>query len=141
MTALSDYLETAWLNTLKGVSFTALSNLYIGLHTSAGADETDAAWRTTEVGAVGSYARVAVASAGWTGPTASGGAMQLVNAADATFPTATANWGTCTHWSVWDGSSLTTAHLLYHEALAVAKIINTGDVAKFTAGNLVLGLQ
>lgn len=141
MTALSDYLETAWLNTLKGVSFTALSNLYIGLHTAAGADETSAAWRTTEVGAVGSYARVAVAAAGWTGPTADTGGMVLVNAADVTFVTATANWGTLTHWTVWDGSSLSTANLLYYEALAASKVVNTGDVAKWSAGNLKIGLK
>lgn len=141
MSALSDYIETAWLNTLKGTAFTALSTLYIGLHTAEGADETTAAWRTTEVGAIGSYARAAVAAAGWTGPTASSGRMVLTNAADVTFVTATASWGTLTHWSVWDGASLTTANLIFKEAIAVPKIINNGDVAKFTAGNLTLGLQ
>lgn len=141
MTALSDYLETAWLNTLKGVAFTALTNLYVGVNTAVGADETSAAWRTTEVGAVGSYARTAVPAAGWTGPTASSGRMQLSNTGDVTFVTATANWGTLTHYTIWDGSNLTTANLLYYGELPAPKIINTGDVAKFTAGNLVLGLQ
>jgi len=141
MSALSDYIETAWLNTLRGVAFTALSNLYVGLHTAEGADEGSAAWRTTEVGAIGSYARTAVPAAGWAAPVVSGGRMQIVNSGDVTFVTATASWGTLTHWSVWDGASLTTANLLYKEALAVPKIINNGDVAKFTAGNLVLGLQ
>lgn len=141
MSALSDYLEAAWINTLKGVAFTPLSTLYLGLHTAVGADETTAAWRTTEVGAIGAYARASIAAAGLTGPTASAGGQILTSNADVTFIAATASWGVVTHWSVWDGASLTTANLLYKEVLASAKTIGTGDVFKFTAGNLTLGLQ
>lgn len=136
MTALSDYVENALMNLLcKGTAFTALSTVYIGLHTAVGADEGNAAWRTTEVTG-GGYARVAVSSGGWTGPTNG----VLTSNADITLPAASAAWGTVTHFSVWDAASLTTANLLFKEALAASKVVASGDVFKFTSGNLTLGL-
>lgn len=141
MTALSDYLENALANLVgKGVPFTALSTVYVGAHTAAGADEGSAAWRLTEIGAVGSYARVAVAAAGWTLGTGADNGV-LTSNADITFPVATATWGLITHFSIWNGASLTTAELLFKEAMATSKQVNSGDGFKFIAGNLKWGFQ
>lgn len=129
MANMSDYLEVALLNeTLNGVAFTAVNNPYISLHT---ADPTDAGTGAEVSG--GSYARVASSFA-----TASGTSGAVVTDATATFPTATANWGTVGWIGLWDAAS--SGNLLYHTALDASKTIDSGDIFKITAGNLSVTL-
>ena len=129
MANMSDYLEVALLNeTLNGVAFTAVDNPYISLHT---ADPTDAGTGAEVSG--GSYARVASSFA-----TASGTSGAVVTDATATFPTATANWGTVGWIGLWDAAS--SGNLLYHTALDATKTIDSGDIFKITAGNLSVTL-
>lgn len=142
MSAMSDYLENKLVDlTLRGQAFTAPATLYFGLHTTA---TTDAGGGTEVTG--GSYARVAVtaslanfagtqAAASTTASSGTGGATS--NNGTITFPAPTANWGTVTHWSVWDAS--TAGNMLYHGALTTSKTINNGDAApSFAAAALVL---
>ena len=127
---MSDYLEVALLNeTLNGVAFTAVDNPYISLHTS---DPTDAGTSSTEVSG-GSYARVASSFA-----TASGTSGAVVTDATATFPTATANWGTVGWIGLWDAAS--SGNMLYFCPLDASKTIDSGDIFKITAGNLSVTL-
>jgi hypothetical protein len=56
-----------------------------------------------------------------------------------TFPTATGNWGTVTHFGIFDAS--TSGNLLVWGALAVSKVVNTGDTASFATGELDLTLD
>ena len=129
MANMSDYLEVALLNeTLNGVAFTAVDNPYISLHT---ADPTDAGTGAEVSG--GSYARVASSFA-----TASGTSGAVVTDATATFPTATANWGTVGWIGLWDAAS--SGNMLYHTALDASKTIDSGDIFKITAGNLSVTL-
>ena len=124
---MSDYLEVKLLNeTLNGVAFTAVDNPYISLHT---ADPTDAGTGAEVSG--GSYARVASSFA-----TATTGSV--VTDATATFPTATANWGTVGWIGLWDAAS--SGNMLYHTALDAPKTIDSGDIFKITAGNLSVTL-
>ena len=126
---MSDYLEIKLLNeTLNGVAFTAVDNPYISLHT---ADPTDAGTGAEVSG--GSYARVASSFA-----TASGTSGAVVTDATATFPTATANWGTVGWIGLWDAAS--SGNMLYHTALDASKTIDSGDIFKITAGNLSVTL-
>jgi len=130
MADMSDYLEVKLLNlTLNGSAFTAVNNPYISLHTS---NPTDAGTSSTEVTG-GSYARVASSFA-----TASGTGGSVASDADATFPTATASWGTVGWIGLWDAAS--TGNLLYHTALDAAKTIDSGDVFKIASGNLTVTL-
>ena len=129
MANMSDYLEIKLLNeTLNGVAFTAVDNPYISLHT---ADPTDAGTGAEVSG--GSYARVASSFA-----TASGTSGAVVTDATATFPTATANWGTVGWIGLWDAAS--SGNMLYHTALDASKTIDSGDIFKITAGNLSVTL-
>ena len=130
MADMSDYLEVKLLNlTLNGTAFTAVNNPHISLHTS---DPTDAGTSSTEVTG-GSYARVASSFA-----TASGTGGSVASDADATFPTATATWGTVGWIGLWDAAS--SGNMLYHTALDAAKTIDSGDVFKITTGNLTVTL-
>ncbi len=101
MAGKSDFLENAFLDHVFGVTaYTAPTGVYVALLT---ADPTDAGDMTAEI-AVGGYARTQATF---------GAAVAGVstNSADITFPTATADWGTVTHFAVMDAS--TAGNMLY----------------------------
>lgn len=140
MAAFSNYLENKLIDHLfRAMSFSAPTALYMALFTS---DPTDAASGTEVSG--GSYARAQLdplfsnweSTQGTTANEAStgtGGATQ--NAVDITFPAPTANWGTVTHFAIFDAS--TSGNMLFHGALSQSKTVNNGDAApKFVAGAL-----
>lgn len=128
MAEMSNYLENALINgTIRGTTFTAPANVYVGLFTS---DPTDAGSGTEVSG--GSYARQ---TATFTAP--SNGST--VSNADITFPQATGSWGTVGWIGLFD--ALTTGNLLYHTPLDTSKTIDTGDIFKISAGNLTVTLS
>jgi hypothetical protein len=105
------------------------TNLWVGLFTAA---PSDSATGTEVTG--GSYARVAVNRTG-TGWNAATGALALTdNTGVITFPVATANWGTVTHFGIFD--AVTAGNLLYWADLTTTKVINNGDSSNFAAGAL-----
>lgn len=142
MAAMTDYLENKlidWFFRAQAIGITGATaaagtgptSLYYGLFTAAPSDTGGG----TEVSG-GSYARVTVASslANYAGTqssgstTASSGSGGLTsNNGTITFPAPTANWGSVTHFGVFDASS--GGNLLIHGALTVAKTINNGDAA------------
>ena len=124
MSAMSDYLEDAFLDHFLGTtSTTAPSAVYIGLHT---ADPTDAG-TGAEVSGNG-YARQSMAFAASSSGTAS-------NSAAVEFPAASGgNWGTITHIGIYDASSA--GNLLFHAALTASKTINDGGIFKVAASKL-----
>ena len=127
MAAMSNYLENALINaTLRNTSYTSPSVVYAALFTT---DPTDAGTGTEVSG--GSYARQAI-----TFGAPSNGAS--TNSAAVEFPQATGNWGTITHFGIYDASS--SGNLLYHGALTSSKTIETGDVFKFAISNISVTL-
>jgi len=56
------------------------------------------------------------------------------NTADVVFPEATGDWGTITHFALFD--AITAGNMLAHGALAVSKTVDTGIDAKFAAGDI-----
>lgn len=144
MSALSDYLENKLIDhILRGQSLTAPANVWIALFTAAPND----AGGGTEVSG-GSYARAQVASslANWAGTqgagtttASSGTGGQTSNNGAITFPAPTANWGTITHFGVFDASF--GGNLLFHGTLSQSKTVNNGDAApSFQAGQLTFTL-
>lgn len=124
---MSNYLENALINaTLRNTSYTSPTTVYAGLFTS---DPTDAGSGTEVSG--GSYARKAI-----TFGAPSNGAS--VNSAAVEFDQATGNWGTITHFGIFDASS--SGNLLYHGALTASKTIETGDVFKFATSSVSVTL-
>lgn len=127
MAAISNYLENALINaTLRNTSYSSPATVYVGLFTT---DPTDAGTGTEVSG--GSYARTAATFA------APSDGSSDTNA-DVQFPQATGNWGTVTHFGLFD--ALTGGNLLYHGALTASKTIETGDVFKIASGNLTVTL-
>lgn len=131
MSAMSDYLEgEIRKHIFRTGSFTKPTTLAVGLFTAAPSDSGGG----TEVSG-GSYARVSVnpLDANWTAASSTDGVT--TNAAAITFPAPTANWGTVTHFGIFDAT--TTGNLLFHGALTASRVISNGDAApQFAAGAL-----
>jgi len=139
MSAFSNYLENAIINWAFGNTAmpTQLATVYVSLHT-ADPSETGASEVTG-----GNYARIAVAATGWT-KNASNPAS-ATNAAEIAFPTSgTVTWSATTgsgvtHVGIWDAQvGVGTPNFLFGGALTTPKIVNVGDVFKFTANNLTI---
>lgn len=142
MAGKSDYLENKFIDFLfRGQAFTAPANIYVGLLTAAPSDSGGG----TEVSG-GGYARVAVSGtlANWAGTQAAGSSTvstgtggQTSNNGSINFPAPTANWGTITHFALYDATS--SGNLLYWGALTSSKTVNNGDAAPaFAAGALTV---
>jgi len=139
MSALSDYLEAAFLDhLLNGVTLSS-PTVYVALYTD---DPTDADVGT-EVSGNG-YARARVYPNGGGSPAfalavTDGDGKMVANADDVEFPEATAPWGTITHFGLRDAE--TGGNLLYHGALDEAQVIGTGGQLTAGAGDLKVRLQ
>lgn len=129
--ALSDYLENKLVDhVFRGTAYSAPATVYVALFTSSCSDSSGG----TEVSG-GSYARVSISTGtsafkgthGTTSGASSGTNGTITNAAAVTFPAPTANWGSVTHWGVYDASS--GGNLLICAALGTAKTVNNGDAA------------
>lgn len=124
MSAMSDYLEDAFLDHFLGTSSTTSpTNVYVALHT---ADPTDAG-TGTEVSGNG-YARQTITFGASSSGTAS-------NSSAVEFPAASGgDFGTITHIGLWD--ALTSGNLLFHSALTTSKTISDGDIFKVAASGI-----
>ncbi|MED0766006.1 hypothetical protein P4S83_01825 [Aneurinibacillus thermoaerophilus] len=129
--AMSNYLETAVLNLLRGVSFTPPTTVYIALYIN---DPTDADIGT-EVTAV-DYARQKIT---FGEPTqGADGKATIANDIEIAFPKAGTDWGTITHIGFRDAA--TGGNLLYYGALANPKKIDAGDRFRAMVGDFTLKL-
>ena len=129
MASFSDYLEQQILNHIfrNTAIFTPPANVYLALFTAAPSDSGGG----TEVTG-GSYARKAVSTTTqWNAPGV-GGLTDNINAQ--AFVTATASWGTITHFAIFDAASA--GNLLFHGALTASKVVGSGDTIQFAAGDL-----
>lgn len=155
MAAMSDFLENKiidWYFRAQAIGITGASaaagtgptSLYVALLTAAPSDTGGG----TEVTG-GAYARVAVTSslANWAGTQAAGSTTASTgnsgttsNNAAITFPAPTANWGTITHFAIYDAS--TGGNPQYYGALSTSKTVNNGDAApQFAAGTLSIQID
>lgn len=141
MSALSDFLENKLVDQLfRGQSAPTTSTLHVGLLTAAPSDSGGG----TEVSG-NNYGRVAVTSslANWSGTQGSGTTTASSGTGGATsnnvaitFPTPSGNWGTVSHFAVYDAA--TGGNLLFYGALTISKTINENDTVSFPAGSLVV---
>ncbi len=133
MPGASTTLRDRYLNYTRGTAPPAPpATRYVGLFTSATGPSAEGAEVTG-----GAYARVAVsASAGWSAPATDPNtcARYIVNTGTITFVTATATWGTVTHWADHDAATGGTRFL--YNALPSSKVINANDVTSWPAGAL-----
>jgi hypothetical protein len=145
MGAMSDYLENKLIDhVFRNRSYTVPSTVYVGLLTAAPSDTGGG----TEVSG-GSYARVQVgpSDSAWqstqgttTAVASSGTGGQTANGSTITFPTPSANWGSITHFAIYDAVS--GGNLLFWAALTLAKTVNNGDPAPtFSAAALTVQID
>mgnify|MGYP001457420405 FL=1 len=112
--AKSNYLENKVIDHFLGTSSTsAPSNVYMGLFTSNPTDANSG----TEVSGNGYSRQVITFNAASSG--------SATNSSAETFTASGGNWGTITHFGIFDAS--TSGNLLYHGALTDDKVIEDGD--------------
>ena len=131
MGGFSDYWENKILDHIFGKGSYTPPTIYVGLSTT---DPTDAGSGITEPSGNG-YARVQTSASDWN--TAANGT--LGNAGNITFNQATGNWGTITHFALFD--TATAGNMLAHGALSQSKLISETNTAKFEAGDLNISLD
>jgi hypothetical protein len=129
---LSDYLENKLLDRLlRNQAFTQPA-LHVALLTAA---PSDSGGGTECIG--GSYARVAVSNDNTNFPQcAVTGTPTKSNATAIVFPTATAAWGTATHWAIYDAA--TVGNLLVHGPLSTPRYVASGDTPRIAAGQIAI---
>ena len=129
MAGFSDYLEDKVLeHVFGGNTYTAPSTLYVALYTSAPSDTGGG----TEVSGGGYVRKTATFNVSGTNPTTAS------NVGAIEYPTATANYGTVTSVGIFDASS--GGNLLAYANLTASKVVSTGDVFRFNAGDLDITL-
>lgn len=124
MSDASNYLEAAIANVFRATNITAPATVYVALFTAI--SDAEAATGTEVSG--GSYARTAVTF----GAPSNG---VITNSSDVTFPTASGSWGTVTHFGIADAST-SGNFLTALKALSASKTVGSGDIAKFSSGQL-----
>ncbi len=126
MSAMSDFLENKILDHITGrTAYSAPSAVYLGLSTG---DFTDTGSGSSELTG-NNYSRVAVAF-----DASANGATQNTSSID--MPAASGNWGTVSHWGLWDAA--TSGNMLLHGSFSASKTIETNDVLRIAAGDLDL---
>ncbi len=123
------FLANKMLDLMLGqTAYDMPDTMYVALFT---AGPTDAGGGTEVSG--GAYARIAVTNNTTNFPNAVAGSKQ--NATAITFATATANWGTVTHFAIFD--ALSGGNMLFVAALTAPQTINTGGQFSFAIGDLI----
>jgi hypothetical protein len=128
--AKTDYARNRILNSRYGddaPGFVRPATVYLGLFTSA----PGVGGGGTEVTG-GSYARLAITNDGTNFPDAVSGGKS--NGAAFTFATASAGWGTVTHFGFFD--ALVAGNLLDFAPLTTPKTVLSGDTPSFSIGQL-----
>ncbi|QDP64544.1 MAG: hypothetical protein Tp1100DCM00d2C33371621_2 [Prokaryotic dsDNA virus sp.] len=129
MAGFSDYLEDKVLkHVFGGSAYTAPGTLYVALYTVAPTDTGGG----TEVSGGGYTRKTAAFTVSGTNPT------QASNTAAIEYPTATANYGTVVAVGIFDASS--SGNLMAYANLTSSKVVSTGDVFRFNAGDLDITL-
>lgn len=130
----SDYLEGKIIDHLfRTASFTKPTVLAVALFTAAPTD----AGGGTEVSTSGTgYARQTLnpSDSNWAAPVSGNGVTS--NSSAINFGTATASWGTVTHFGIYDATS--GGNLLFWDALSASKTIGSSDSFQIPSGQLTI---
>lgn len=131
MGSFSDYWENKLLDYIFGKGSLTPPVIYLGLTTTEpGEDGTGLAEPSGNA-----YQRVQTSASDWN--ISAGGSLD--NIGDIIFPVATGNWGMITHFVLFD--TVTDGNMLAYGTLSPAKIVGSGVIAKFAAGDLTINLD
>lgn len=132
MANATDYLEDNIIKHLfRTGSYTKPTVLAVALFTAAPSD----AGGGTEVSG-GSYARVSLnpSDSNWAATSGTNGVTS--NSSAINFGTASASWGTITHFAIFDSTS--GGNMLIWGALTASKTVGSGDAFQIPAGSLTV---
>lgn len=127
--SFSDYWENVILDHMFGVSAHTAGSTWIALCKSAPNDADTGSTLPSEVDGSG-YSRQLCDT--W--DAASGGST--ANTQSETFPQATSDWGSVTHFAIVNSATSAKGEMLAWGSLAVTKNIQSGDTAKFATGDI-----
>lgn len=124
---ISNYLANELLDHIFGKgTYTPPANIYVELSTTA---PTDSGGNVTPPSG-GGYARKQTAPSDWN--MAAGRIIDNANAIE--FAEASGPWGTISYFTLWDAAEA--GNFLGWGALATPKAVDSGDTARFAAGDL-----
>lgn len=131
--AVSDYLETAFLNhCLRTDTLAKPANIYASLHTE---DPTDAGGVGEFTGTGYARAAIAVADASWTAPATFGDAQRITNLGLIQFPSPGSEWGSYPYMGFSDAASA--GHLLVKAQNLISRLVGASDnPPTWLAGNI-----
>ena len=131
MPGKTQYYSNAVLNVLRNTAVSAIATPYVGLFSTALADNSHAGTELTGNG----YARQAVTFGAPTQLTVN--SQQIANTNTITFGPATgSDWLQAVAFGVWDAA--TNGNLLYWNTLTTAKTIQVGDSGVWAASALTI---
>lgn len=127
----SDYLETGFLNVLRGVTFVAPAKCYLALFLN---DPGENGTSGTEIAYPG-YARMAI---DFSEPAATNGGIGIQNLSDIAFAAPADPAGTVTHIAIMD--SLVGGNMLARGELSESLVIGANEPPVFLAGDVLFYL-
>lgn len=131
---LSDFLENKLLDHILGTASYTPGSLYLALFTGD-PGETDA---TTNEVSGGNYARVAISNNTTSFPNCSeSGTPTKTLSVAVVFPTASAAWGTITHWAIYNAASGAN-NKLAQGAFSASRVVSTGQTPRVAAGSIII---
>lgn len=123
----TNYFEKAFLNTMLNVSFTAPSNVYVGLFLS---NPTESGVAGTEISYAGYERKEVIFSA----PTKEGNTMTVKNVEQINFPVSDKDAGTITYIGIMD--SKVGGNMLLYGKLTDDLILSTGEAPVLLVGEV-----
>jgi hypothetical protein len=136
----TNFLEHASLDhVFGGTTFTASGTLYVGLSTTTPAEDGT---NFTEPATASGYARVGIINnkTNWSTASQVSTSGEVHNRTAITFPTSTGNWGTITHFGIFDNP--TTGNLYLQAALSGGpQTININNQISFSSGTLKIRMD
>lgn len=132
MGSFSNYLESRLLDHLFCKNTYMSPTIYVALST---ADPGESGSGLSEPNPPNGYSRVATSENNWNDAVSG----LIDNYTELTFPQATGNWGTITHFALMDAAS--GGNMLAYGALSTSKTVTNGDTVKFAAGDLDVSLD
>lgn len=131
----SNFLEQASLDLMfGGTSFTPSGTLYVALSTTTPGEDGS---NFTEPSTASGYARTAITNdkSNWSTATQNSTSGEVHNRTAITFPTSSGNWGTITHFGIYDATG---GGNLYVQAplSGGSQTININNQLSFASGTL-----
>ena len=139
--SFTNYLEHKVLDHFFGATtYTPTGTLFVGLSTTTPAEDGT---NFTEPSTSSGYARAGITNnkSNWSTAAQVGTSGSLHNLNTVSFPAATGNWGTVTHFGLFEGQTTSSGSMMAQSQLTQSKTIDAGDTASFASGALIIRID